>query len=66
MKKLMIAIYFLLSTSAYADHSTTYYSDGSSDTTMGNTTYFSDGSTATQSGNTTYYSNGETSITQDN
>lgn len=62
MSKIAILIAaILVSTSINA--STTYYSDGTTSTTLGDTTYFSDGTTATQLGETVYFSNGETATT---
>jgi hypothetical protein len=56
MRKLIVTLAILMTTNVFAK--TTYYSDGSSSSQIGNTTYFSNGESATQLGNTTYFSDG--------
>jgi hypothetical protein len=61
MKILIATLCITLSTVCLAE--TTYYSDGTSSTSIGDTTYYSNGESAISIGDTTYYSNGESSIT---
>ena len=62
MKKLLLTL-AILAISSQVMARQTYFSDGSSATSIGDTTYFSDGSSARTIGNHTYYSDGSSSMT---